>query len=546
MLALLGTICAPFLVSFVRRPQPLFLIPPTVLIFLLFPIAAPHGVVFYRDPIFNFHFSDATVASGLWSPGAFPVWARVYSYYPVGNLYLGIAVAASGVPGPYAFAWAEPLLRLLAIPTIVYAIARRFYEPRVAALSVLFYLGTASILFNSPVQQGMGAIFFGLSVLVLAMMATTEDRSARFRLRIVFVLCSTALVFTHHLSSYLFGMWLGAVALLSFIAWGRARLRPLRLELHLDIYLAALAVDIVIVSTPVLLSQLNTAEGILVVFFQPPEAGGAGLGHTFATWEVAWLGMATLAPAVLAFLAIRGRHAADVDPFLLAGGLVAFGMLGVTLPLLATKLNYIPLRVSEFTNFLVAPLAAATILRWSDGFARGEARILRWRVRRGRTVLVIASGLLVVLVFMGGNLAPLTLRPYYEAPRDRLSDSPLYLGADALRASSWATRFGTARVWGDQLVLSVFAGFASMDAEFGQYRVFANATMNASAWGRLQVGDYVIVDRYMLNSLPDFLDTILPTAPLPRANVDKFASDPHFALAYQDATFSVYVVMSVP
>lgn len=548
ILGLLAAVCAPFLLLLVRRPQPLLLIPPTVLIFLLFPIAAPHGVVYYRDPVFNFHFAYVTASTGIWAPGSFPVWARVYSYYPIGNVFLGIAVAATGAPAAYAFAWAEPLVRLLALPTAVYATARRFYEPRVAALSVFFYLGTASILFNNPVQQGMGSILFGLSVLALAMMATVEERGAMTRLRILLILFSTGLVFTHHLSSYLFGIWLGAVGGISLLRSFRKGNQPLRLELHLDLYLLALAAYIAVVATPVLLSQLTTAENFLVIFFQPQEGGGGtGLGHTFATWEVAWLGLATVAPAFLAYLTIRDHRARDLHPFLVVGGLASVGMLAVTFPLLATKFNYIPLRISEFTNFLVAPLAAQGIVRWTRAAQRGEFRILRWPIRRGRPLLAAGFALVLVVILMGGNLAPLSLRPYYEAPEDRFSDSPLYLGDDGLRAAEWGnSHFGPARVWSDQLGLSVFAGFANMDAEWGQYRVFANATMNVSTWGRLQLGDYIVVDRYMLTALPDFLDTILPTGPLPPANVNKFASDPNFALVYEDATFSVYRVMSLP
>src|SRR3972149_5346702 len=97
-LGLLGMVCAPFYVAFVRRPQALFLIPPVVVIFLLYPIAAPHGVVFYRDSIFNFHFSDVSAQTGLWSPGDFSAWARAYSYYPLGNIFLSVGISATGAP----------------------------------------------------------------------------------------------------------------------------------------------------------------------------------------------------------------------------------------------------------------------------------------------------------------------------------------------------------------------------------------------------------------------------------------------------------------
>jgi len=62
----------------------------------------------------------------------------------------------------------------------------------------------------------------------------------------------------------------------------------------------------------------------------------------------------------------------------------------------------------------------------------------------------------------------------------------------------------------------------------------------------LAVGDYVVVDLLMVVYRPNFLhEPILPN-PLPLAKILKFATDPHLALIYSDASFYVYRVMTHP
>src|SRR5439155_25299221 len=60
------------------------------------------------------------------------------------------------------------------------------------------------------------------------------------------------------------------------------------------------------------------------------------------------------------------------------------------------------------------------------------------------------------------------------------------------------------------------------------------------------VGDYIAVDRWMLILRPNFFPAHALTVNLTAAQVGKFARDPHLALLYQDATFSLYRVMSTP
>src|SRR5207245_1851240 len=83
------------------------------------------------------------------------------------------------LPPDIGYLWIEPVLRLLAIPASVYSFGRRLFGPRTAAIGLLLYLGTPSILFNDAVQQGFGTIFFALSLLALFMLVQAVDPPAQ-------------------------------------------------------------------------------------------------------------------------------------------------------------------------------------------------------------------------------------------------------------------------------------------------------------------------------------------------------------------------------
>src|SRR5436189_6357034 len=106
----------------------------------------------------------------------------------------------------------EPLLRLLALSATIFAIGRRLFSTRIAILGLFFCLGTASILFNTPVQQGMGIVFVGLSLLSLAMLTRSPDKSAQRRAQVLFMLVAGGTVMTHHLPPSIFAGWLATLA----------------------------------------------------------------------------------------------------------------------------------------------------------------------------------------------------------------------------------------------------------------------------------------------------------------------------------------------
>src|SRR5439155_23666914 len=91
-----------------------------------------------------------------------------------------------------------------------------------ANLGLFVSRGTASILFNTPVQQGMGIVFVGLSLLSLVMLTRSADKRAQRRAQGLFMLVADGIVMTHPLSSYLFAGWLATLA----VFLSRPRFRP--------------------------------------------------------------------------------------------------------------------------------------------------------------------------------------------------------------------------------------------------------------------------------------------------------------------------------
>jgi len=561
---LLGAICAPFFLAFAKTPKLPYLFAPVVAIFLLYPIAAPHGVVYSTDPIFNFSFTQDLLDSGFWDPGSGNAFAFTYSFYPIGNVFVGYVILNAPLPPDIGYLWIEPILRLLAIPSIVYSIGRRLFGPRTAAIGLLLYLGTPSILFNLPIQQGFGTIFFGLSLLALFIVTQAVDQRAQRRASLLFVIVSAAIVMTHHLSSYVFAFWLAALGVLILRRRARTTLPVLLLAVLFAYFVVLLLVYIDTLTKPVFFGHEQTLQIVLANLIGPEGAttgsSGSNLGRTFTQFEIGWLASSLVIVFLLSLFSVWRYRVTRHHPFAVANGLVAAFLIFITLPLLFTPLNYVPLRINEYTGFVVMPFAAATLIRWARSDFWKSARRVPRIFREKPWVPQVAVLALSAAVVMGGNLAPLTMRAYFEAFRQRTTDSPLYLEVDSLRSADWASTHFSApdcslnsscpHIWGDQLAVDVFAGFGDMPVKYGSARLFNGTALNASSWTGLKdvgmkVGDYVAVDRWMTILRPNFFQEGLRSTPLTQAELDKFAKDPHFALVYQDATFSVYRVMSL-
>jgi hypothetical protein len=552
----LALTCAPFLIALWRRPKPLFLIPPVIAIFLMYPVATPYGIVWSPDPIFNFNFTESVVSSGFWVPGKTGTFEPAYSYYPVGNVFMGYVILTANLPGAAAFAWLEPVLRLLAVPACVYSIARRRFSAQTSALGLFFYLGTASILFNAPVQQGMGTIFFGLALLSLLMLSQSPEKSTQRRLLVLFLLTSGSIVMTHHLSSYLFAGWIGGLALLMANRPPRLNVPPLRLYLLAAYFFVLLGGYIATFTYPIFTVHEQSLTAVLdrlaspEIFSRTSTGGVAGptLGRTYSALEIAWIGSSILGLLVLALFSIRKYRRAGIVPFALANGLVGAALIIVTLPLLATTARDIPLRVGEYANLFVAPFAAATLIRWSQSRIIQIERFIP-RALHPRRWTAAGALLLAALILMGGSMVPGTNRVYFESQSDWSSDTSLLAGPDFQRSAAWASdHFGNARFWGDQMAVNAFAGLAHMRVDYGSSLVFLNSSFNATLWRQLAVGDYIVVNHWASVYTPHYLREPEPSppSPLPAPSIEKFARDPHLALVYEDATFSVYRVLSKP
>ena len=550
-LAYMAMMCAPYFVALVRTPKLPFLIPPIVILFVIYPLAAPHGIIYSTDPIFNYSFTADVVNSGFWAPGAGNGFARTYSFYPLGNVFMGYVILTAGLPGAAVYAWIEALLRLAAVPATVFAIGRRLFSTRIAALGVFFYLGTASILFNVPVQQGIGIIFVGLSLLSLVMLTRSSDRSSQRRAQLLFVCVAGGIVMTHHLSSYIFAGWLGALVVLM----SRPRFRPIvatfRFGTLFIYFIAILSLYITFFTYAIFQGHEQNLTTVIGRFTTPenfPPAGpSAGLGRTFATEEIAWLAASVLTVLLLGLASLYRFRDSREHSFAVANGLVAATIVVVTLPLVSTGFSFVTLRIGEYTNLIMGPFAAATLIRMAGASTGRWSRLVR-SVSRNRDWLPrLAVCLLAAAVFMGGNLAGSAVRPYFEEPSQRTTDSPLFFSQDDLRAADWALQaYGHHRIWGDQLAIDAFAGFANMEIDYGGSAIFTASTMDTAVWSKLAVGDYIAVNTLMLKMRPNFyLQPALP-GPLNLTQVNKFANNQQLAVVFEDGTFIIYRVMALP
>src|SRR5438046_2896799 len=140
-----------------------------------------------------------------------------------------------------------PRLLFLTFLATVFAIAQRRFGRRIAALGLFVYMGTASILFNTIVQQGMGIIFVSLAFLALLLLTHSPSETARFRTEILFALLALGVVMTHHLSSYIFAAWLVGLAALVGVRRSWRPSFPLRFGVLAAYFLGILGLSIVTV-----------------------------------------------------------------------------------------------------------------------------------------------------------------------------------------------------------------------------------------------------------------------------------------------------------
>jgi hypothetical protein len=413
----------------------------------------------------------------------------------------------------------------------------------------------------------MGTIFIALSLLALLILNDLPTGRDRREAKILFAVVAGAIVMTHHLSSYIFAVWLIGLWFMTNIHRLRRRAITFRLSPLTLYFLVLLGLWIATISYPVFLVHGRSFEEVVERLSSPeslPTTATPRLGRTFSPLEVVWLGSAVLGILGLAWIGVLTYRRSRIHAFGVANAIVAIVLALATIPLLATGAEFVPLRIGEYSNLIVGPFAAATLFRWSRSgverwrrlvpshMASSVDRVVEWTP-------IGAAFVLAALLFMGGSLVPQGLRLYFETPDQWNTDTPLLFGSDSIRMADWGhDQFDSLRVWGDHLSIDIFSGFGNGRVYYGSSSIFQNLTLSAEVWcypvpdpaapRALSVGDLVAVEHRMTKYPSQWFLELEPEvrAPLTEAQVGKFATDPHFALIYDDGTFSIYIVLSRP
>src|SRR5207237_174566 len=135
------------------------------------------------------------------------------------------------------------------------------------------------------------------------------------------------------------------------------------------------------------------------------------LGRPFSALEIAWLVASVLALPALGWFSVRSYRHVPRFSFVVANGWIAALLAIGTLPLLATGFDFVPLRVGEYTNLFLGPLAAATFLRWSRGDAGPLSRFARSRIEPIVDVSAKAPDAVVVPRARARRASPADARP---------------------------------------------------------------------------------------------------------------------------------------
>ncbi len=550
---------SPLFLAFFRRPIVLFVLPPIVLVFLLYPLFVPFGVPFGQDPIYNYQFALAILQSGHWIPGAtagVTNQAVAYSYYPASGVFDAEFAAFTGLPPLQAFSWAIPLLRLLVLPPAVFALGKRYFGARVGFGAVLLFLATPSILFNNPVQSEFAIPFFAL-LLVLLGYLVVDGRYGQVGLVAAISLLAAVIVMSHTLTSYTLGAWIGGLLLY----WALSRGFPTRAAWRAGavgaIYVLFLLGFTFWISLPQFLANYEVLVGVLGSLTQPgaiSTSTATSIGQSFPLYQLVWtylaFGILLLGSLVVLRRWYRTQHRTFTTPNL-AMAIVA---VIVTIPLIVTAFSFLSERIMEYGELFIAPAIAWLAVRWlsaasppSPQTATGPRNARSRASRRGYAVTAVVL-VLVVLVFTGGSLVPYSTRDQFSPPDELITESPIHIDPQVYQLGVWAHSHLTAssQVWGDYLTYSVFGGFGQFGMEFNQYALYNGTTIPFYVWLMVSLGAYVVVDKYMTTTTPQFPGALEPTAPLTSAQLEKFNDPQYFDLIYQDSTFTIYQVIAEP
>jgi hypothetical protein len=580
-LALVGS---PFYVTIARRVPGIFLILPVALLAFLYPLFSPYGLPYSRDTVFSFQFAQVLLQQHHWVPGGLVTnQAIVYSYYPGSGVFNAETSSFTGLPLIQTFNWGLQLFRFLVIPVGIYALTVRFFGPRAGPLAVFLYMGVPSIEVNIPTQQDFAMPFLLLMVLMAVYLIHTET-VALTPLRVGFVIFSSFIIISHHLTSYIAGAWLAAILIFPYILRGRNAFDKLRPAAAVGRYLLVFLLFVLLVSGPAFVNHvqlLYTAVGS--IFSGVPTTGRAStIGSTFPFYQTSWiflsLGIVVLISLYVLVLLLRRPKLTFLSTLIVIALLTAL----VTIPFLPTGLSFLALRLMEYSELILAPVVAWFLVVYlqreraaapptTSPSAAGSPEVPHPPSRRPtprRSWLPVAAAVAIsVVIFTGGSLVPLSTRDAFAPASAVLIDAPRYINQSAYDAALWAkanlppTLYNASNhtwshlVWGDYLVYSVYGGFGDFEMAWSPFHIFEHHILNDTNWTGIRVGDYVVTDVLMTEVIPSFpgptnrvgFATSQPNAPILAVNLTKFQNNPkYFQPVYENPIFKVYVVIANP
>ncbi len=550
----MGLAVAPFFVSILHRVSWVFVILPTILVSLLYPLLSPFGIPYDRDPIYLFQFSNVILSSGQWLPNFLVVnQAETYSFFPGAAIFNAEFSSFTGIPLVQSYIWGQPVLRLLLLPLTIYALASRLFGTRAALLGVLLYMAVPSIEMNIATQQDFALPFFALSLLGMAFILD-KDRNTVTQLRILVVLFSSFVIISHHLTSYIVAGWLGALVLLPFLLRGRDPYPVLRTGRVAGRYFLVFLFYAFVVSYSIITTHLLLLQGSLLQILNPTIGGGNGpaLGASFPSYQLAWIFTSLGLIALLGFLALRRTFRKDEHAFIAMNIIMGLVLVAIAVPFLPTGFSFLALRLMEYAGLILAPAAAWYLINHflPKAKKREEDRARKQRrVSQAWLPSVLAAGV-AFLIFTGGSLVPLSSRDLFAPDSAVPIDAPRFINMNAYDAAIWAQdHMNTSKhIWGDSLVYDVYGGFGRFRNAFDPYPLFNGTTVNTSLWPSIHPGDYIVTDVLMTEITPTFPGPAnsQPTAPLTPAELAKFNHSPYFMPIYENSIFTVYLIAYTP
>jgi hypothetical protein len=551
---------APFLLALFRERIPyLVVIVPTALCFLLYPLMAPYGVVYGQDALFNFQFAFSFIQHSVWVAGTHTTdQAVTYSFYPGSGIFNAEGSVFLGIPLTSSFPWVLPTMRLLVIPPLVFAIGNKVLGPRAGILGVFFYLAAPSITFMDMVQQEFALPFFVITLAAITFLVSTPTEYGT-PLRIMVLLFSSFIIISHHLTSYITGVWLAGLALMPLLLWGKPMFAQLRSGVVALRYAALFLLWVLFFTAATLARQLGVLEKNLLLLLSsaPITQKAAATGQSYPTYQLIWIIISLGIVALFAILTLREAVRGRPRPYLATSLILGVVLLVIAFILFSTPYSFVAIRTTEYALVFGGPAAAWYMTRRFmpaiDARANPPAAPTRSSGRSGRRLAWVAPVVAIIIalfIFSGGNLVPGLSRDQLQ-PADLLAvNSPMHITAEAYADGVWARDHlnSSGKVWGDMLVYDVYAGIGGLVMPFSTYDVFNNTNITQNNTLRMAHGDYIVTDMYDTTFPASFYGSKAeePTGPLLPAQLAKFNNPAYFSVVFRDSIFTVYQVINVP